>query len=67
MDPYSGNILRVKFNAQQGAFVLTAKVKNADLTTSNAGDISTAMVVGEDAFLNTQQWRLNKKGKVVTP
>ena len=48
-------------------FVLTVKVKSATLSDPDAGNIATSVVIGEDGFLNTQQWRLNPKGKLVTP
>ncbi len=64
-DKASGATLKVQFDAKQGIFALTAKVKSATLTDPDADSIVTAVVIGEDAFLNTQLWELD--GKITTP
>jgi len=66
-DQSLGMTLTLKFDAKTGTFALTAKVKDVTLNDPDVGNIATSVIIGGDAFLNTQPWQLNKKGKLVTP
>lgn len=56
----------VQYNARKGIFSAKANVKKTNLHDPDAGEISTALVIGDDGFLNTQMWKLDKKGKKLT-
>jgi hypothetical protein len=60
--------LKLKFNARQGTFALTVKVKEAALHDPDAGSISTMLQLGTHGFLHQGEWRSTAKGKkLVTP
>lgn len=58
--------LSISYNTETGVYSWRAKVKKTNLNNPDAGNVSTALTVGNNGFLNTQAWKTKGK-KLVTP
>lgn len=64
--PGAKESLSISYNARTGVYSWKAKVRKTNLNDPDAGNVSTAMTIGDNGFLNTQAWKTKGK-KLVTP
>jgi hypothetical protein len=55
--------MSIQYNARKNLFTLKANVQKTDLNDPDEGVISATVVIGDQGFINTQAWKLDKTGK----
>ncbi len=64
--PGAKESLSISYNAGTGVYSWKAKVRKTTLSDPDAGNVSTAISIGDNGFLNSQAWKTKGK-KLVTP
>ncbi len=64
--PGAKESLSLSYNAGTGVYSWKAKVRKTTLSDPDAGNVSTAITIGDNGFLNTQAWKI-KGRNLVTP
>lgn len=58
--------LRIEFDPKKNAYQVQLKLKEAQFSDPDAGNISTSLSIGEKGFLNKQVWLGKAKGRKLT-
>ncbi len=68
-DPLTNEQVKLRFSKRKSQFGISIRVKDVEVLDPDAADLTASVVVGENAFLNTQPWRVRgKRGtRIITP